>query len=134
MRGLPSRYRSFVSWCVSILWLSLPSAALPASTAFGVNVTSSNFASFDLTTPDTITAITPYANFTWAGDFWIDGVMYQINASTNNLESVTADGIITIIGPSIPPGPETWTGMATDPTTETMYAGVQSTDVGADRN
>ena len=67
---------------------------------------------------------TPGVTSAYAGDFAYDtDTLYLVSDDTHLLYSVdVATGVATAVGPCVPVGAQTWTGMAWDPTTQTMYA------------
>ncbi len=80
---------------------------------------------FDLDVPATLNSLAPFAQFVWAGDF-AGGDFSKTYALRDDNTLVTFDsltGAATIIGVvPPPPGGETYTGMAYDASTGTMYA------------
>lgn len=59
----------------------------------------------------------------FCGDFAADGYFYAIDNNNNNFTRVDkATGTRTVLGTSIKAAGHTWTGMAWDPTSNTMYA------------
>jgi uncharacterized repeat protein (TIGR01451 family) len=67
---------------------------------------------------------TPGVTSAYAGDFGADTeTLYLVSDDTRILYAVdVATGVAISIGPCTPVGAQTWTGMAWDPTTQTMYA------------
>ncbi len=110
--------------------VSVPSSvALPlaAVSAFAVDIYPGyNLVNIpDLSVPGTWNVVANEAGTQWfAGDF-INGdfsTLYVIDYATNSLYAVdTATGAVTTIGPSVPGGGESWTGM-TGAADGTMYA------------
>jgi hypothetical protein len=99
----------------------------PGSSAFATETQYGLFTQFDLDIPEVLNTISPYTTtFIWAGDF-VGADFTKIYAIRDDnmlvtLETVT--GVETVIGP-VPAPPnagEIYTGMAYDPTTNTMYA------------
>ncbi len=102
--------------------------------AYASDAKAGEFVSLDLAAPEVINVIGQFSKDVWAGDFGPDGILYVIPAIADTrvpdkLFSVDpATGAQTLIG-SVPTDPNTaipmkatWTGMAWDPTSQTMYA------------
>ena len=81
---------------------------------------------FDLGTPDVLPNIAPFpgnGQFIGAGEF-VDGLVYMVDVANTMWEMDPATGaILDTFTATAPAGGETWSGMALDPTSGTVYAG-----------
>ena len=108
-------------------------ARFPTNSGFGPDGQNDAVAPVELDNPNFVThngslggRFLPGADFGNNGDF---SFMYALDANSNELVRLdVVTGVSTSIGPSVPVGVESWTGMAMDPTSGTMYA--SSTDIG----
>ncbi len=95
----------------------------PGTVGYATEPNIGQFLSMDVDTPQTFNLIAPFADVVWAGDFDDDGVLYAIDSATQQLVTINpATGAATPVGAIASSGGESWTGMAYDPTNDTMYA------------
>lgn len=110
-----------------------PAPLIPtASQAYGVNLLGDDFDTFTVDDPGNLTNIAAATGDFYAGDFLSGNfsTLYAIDNATQTLYGIsTADGTATAIGAPTPSGGQSWSGMAGDPTSGTMYA--WSTDCAA---
>jgi Subtilase family/Carboxypeptidase regulatory-like domain/Domain of unknown function (DUF4394) len=97
----------------------------PGLPGYGMNLSSDSLYRWpDVDVPGTWNLVgTPGVTSAYAGDFGADlETLYLISDDTQVLYAVDpATGAATAIGPCPPVAGQTWTGMAWDPTTQTMY-------------
>ena len=81
---------------------------------------------FDITDPANLPNITPFdptGQFIGAGEY-VDGLVYMVDVANNMWEVDPATGaILNTLVATAPPGGETYSGMALDPTSGVVYAG-----------
>ncbi|MBZ0179785.1 MAG: T9SS type A sorting domain-containing protein [Melioribacteraceae bacterium] len=106
--------------------------ALTAGTfGYGIDSGFDTFVEFDLATPGTTTNLggNPNTSFAGAATFSADdqSFVYSMGSDGDLFAIDIATGSATNIGTIAPPSPETWSGMAVDPTDGSIYA--VSTDI-----
>ena len=113
---------------------AVPPTRSPLSTAWGEDASVNQCVSFVLNAPGTLTSHGPTAaaNFLGAGDFGPEGTfqwMYvaESGAPHNLFKMDMATGALNVVGPAVPQGAETWSGLAWDDQTQTMYG--SATDI-----
>jgi hypothetical protein len=93
------------------------------SWAYGVNGLNYQFLRFNLSTPQNTTIISSIGNDFVGGDFDDNGNFYAIDDYASMLMTLdTLSGTSLTVGPMSNLSGHTWTGLAFDPTTKTMYA------------
>ncbi|MDQ4077447.1 MAG: DUF4394 domain-containing protein, partial [Chloroflexota bacterium] len=98
---------------------------LGAASAFGVDLVLDSLVSFTTDAPGTLDTVGPTSGAYFGGDFMGNdfSTLYAVNNDTDELVAIdTATAAETIIGSMVPASGQTWSGMAGDPATDTMYA------------
>jgi len=103
-------------------------AAAPTDRGYGTEHVSDTVASCALNAPQTLTLggahsaapLFTAAEFGSNGDCTFMYVLDLYGSTLGRLDIVS--GVHTVIGPAVPVGDESWSGLARDPTTNTMYA------------
>ncbi|MDX2286450.1 MAG: T9SS type A sorting domain-containing protein [Bacteroidia bacterium] len=127
------------TFCVggtAVLGSSEPaSGGLPfeSNRAFGVDLGRDALYRMGVRTPEQSDSVTSYANTNLFGGDLAFGVLFALDNTANNQRLVaidTATGALSVVGPCVAPTGHTWTGLAFDETTATLYASSSSGGVG----